>query len=929
MHTSRHALAAHADEHGEAAGDESIDVRQQFQVVRLGFAEPDAGIDPHAVGAGVGGDCRSRNHAGKHIIDHVVVAGAVLHGIGRALHVRSNKADPELTGNRTERGAHVIDHARPGSHGGSRHHFVPGVDRDPNGVRRLVDDGLDHGDDPGQFFLDRDRGRARSGRLAADIEQPGTLGDQLATTSDRVVSARSPDFADKRVGRDVHDAHRLTNHDTRLSGFRHFNANHAPSNQQRINDVRCSIFVEIRSRKKCLAGLPRVARWRRVGDLDLVPGNHECVGDRENAVTIGVASEAITLGEQVLDHAPTQRPVAFEVGVGQILDDGLADRDQGSRGKVGQDGVVGEHDRVAVFERTVLSVPEFDGPASKIGAIGGHEKFDPVAAVAHDAAKRAVDAVVGQELRRLHRVVFVQHDRQVGGAVVGEHGPRERHRRRGVAVGCRHHNRPFANGRGGARDNTGLRVDDQSARQALHRERHGIAVRVRPFDLMTHAPTGHRDQVTRLGNDRRIRIDDRGERDLHQGTPLAIDQRSRGDRQASVHQDLGHCDRSGINAAAVDPGIGAVERHEDLAGAVGVRDRNKRTVRDGTAGDLGNLHGAQQAIGSHAVQRVRGAHGDDVVGQPVNVATPGVPLLGSHVGARPPRELGMHRGFDLDRHALPPIGRRCDRERTVVAKQRIDTVIHERKEGERDVLIRPLKDEPGLRGRGRRLAGASPVLQFADVPEVALELVDQHPVDVRQRHRHGSGEEATAWRDDHIVENPVGTCRVDRTGSGRSEHGNRVVTRHAIAVIGKQCRNLQRRGDRSVGPSQAQPFAVGGQRERHMQLGADRDFARREHHQIATGGQRASGREDPSQRSIRIVRQAPARQVDGRTRWVVQLDPVRRAAVAVDDAAAVDRHDLVETRRGLRQALVQRRRPGCTAAQRSRLSLSSPAQKVG
>ncbi|KAG1648102.1 hypothetical protein GQR58_030094 [Nymphon striatum] len=190
MHTSRHALAAHADEHGEAAGDESIDVRQQFQVVRLGFAEPDAGIDPHAVGAGVGGDCRSRNHAGKHIIDHVVVAGAVLHGIGRALHVRSNKADPELTGNRTERGAHVIDHARPGSHGGSRHHFVPGVDRDPNGVRRLVDDGLDHGDDPGQFFLDRDRGRARSGRLAADIEQPGTLGDQLATTSDRVVSAR-------------------------------------------------------------------------------------------------------------------------------------------------------------------------------------------------------------------------------------------------------------------------------------------------------------------------------------------------------------------------------------------------------------------------------------------------------------------------------------------------------------------------------------------------------------------------------------------------------------------------------------------------------------------------------------------------------------------------------------------------------------------
>ncbi|KAG1648101.1 hypothetical protein GQR58_030094 [Nymphon striatum] len=648
MHTSRHALAAHADEHGEAAGDESIDVRQQFQVVRLGFAEPDAGIDPHAVGAGVGGDCRSRNHAGKHIIDHVVVAGAVLHGIGRALHVRSNKADPELTGNRTERGAHVIDHARPGSHGGSRHHFVPGVDRDPNGVRRLVDDGLDHGDDPGQFFLDRDRGRARSGRLAADIEQPGTLGDQLATTSDRVVSARSPDFADKRVGRD--------------------------------------------------SKLPASAGDQRGREPGCGPGS--------------------------------QRPVAFEVGVGQILDDGLADRDQGSRGKVGQDGVVGEHDRVAVFERTVLSVPEFDGPASKIGAIGGHEKFDPVAAVAHDAAKRAVDAVVGQELRRLHRVVFVQHDRQVGGAVVGEHGPRERHRRRGVAVGCRHHNRPFANGRGGARDNTGLRVDDQSARQALHRERHGIAVRVRPFDLMTHAPTGHRDQVTRLGNDRRIRIDDRGERDLHQGTPLAIDQRSRGDRQASVHQDLGHCDRSGINAAAVDPGIGAVERHEDLAGAVGVRDRNKRTVRDGTAGDLGNLHGAQQAIGSHAVQRVRGAHGDDVVGQPVNVATPGVPLLGSHVGARPPRELGMHRGFDLDRHALPPIGRRCDRERTVVAKQRIDTVIHERKEGERDVLIRPLKDEPGLRGRGRRLAGASPVLQFADVPEVALELVDQHPVDV-------------------------------------------------------------------------------------------------------------------------------------------------------------------------------------------------------
>ena len=68
---------------------------------------------------------------------------------------------------------------------------------------------LDDGYDATQLLLDERSGRARPGRLAADVEDVGTVREQLPPVRDRALGVEEQPAVGERVGRDVDDPHHL------------------------------------------------------------------------------------------------------------------------------------------------------------------------------------------------------------------------------------------------------------------------------------------------------------------------------------------------------------------------------------------------------------------------------------------------------------------------------------------------------------------------------------------------------------------------------------------------------------------------------------------------------------------------------------------------------------------------------------------------
>jgi hypothetical protein len=106
-------------------------------------------------------------------------------------------------------GIDAIDDARAAREGAFGRFGVVGVDR----KRRLraVERGED-GFDARPFLFPRQRGRVRTGRFAADVENIGAFVDQIGRAPERFRGCRVQSAVRKGIGRDVDDSHDLAHH---------------------------------------------------------------------------------------------------------------------------------------------------------------------------------------------------------------------------------------------------------------------------------------------------------------------------------------------------------------------------------------------------------------------------------------------------------------------------------------------------------------------------------------------------------------------------------------------------------------------------------------------------------------------------------------------------------------------------------------------
>ena len=96
-------------------------------------------------------------------------------------HRRAALGDQRHQGRIVLQRRHVVDDARAGIEAGARHGGAAGVDRHHDSA---LGQALDHGQDALQFFVGIDRPRARPRRLAADIDDVGTLRNETQAIVD-------------------------------------------------------------------------------------------------------------------------------------------------------------------------------------------------------------------------------------------------------------------------------------------------------------------------------------------------------------------------------------------------------------------------------------------------------------------------------------------------------------------------------------------------------------------------------------------------------------------------------------------------------------------------------------------------------------------------------------------------------------------------
>jgi hypothetical protein len=173
-----------------------------------GLAEPDARVDPHLADPRIGRGGGASHQEPPDLVDHVVVAGIVLHGAGVTGHVHRDPADIQLGGHRPQRGAHVVDQGGPGRHRGTGGGLVAGVDRQARpGALDALGDQFEHGEHPTALLVGVDRLRAGPCRLPADVDDPSALGEHLLDTSRGRRQLDEPATVGERVGRGVEHAH--------------------------------------------------------------------------------------------------------------------------------------------------------------------------------------------------------------------------------------------------------------------------------------------------------------------------------------------------------------------------------------------------------------------------------------------------------------------------------------------------------------------------------------------------------------------------------------------------------------------------------------------------------------------------------------------------------------------------------------------------
>ncbi len=189
---------------------EPVQVVQQREVVRGGFAEAEAGVQDHIGDTSL---ARGAHAFAQEVADlghDIGVVWVLLHRGRRALHVHQHVGYGKA---RNGVQHHGIQHARTdivhqgstGLHGGFRHAATPGIDADPS-IREPRMQRFDHRDRTFELLFLRDLCRARPRAGATHIEDGGALHEHsLGQVQGRVDIHAA--FLVEGIRRGVQDAH--------------------------------------------------------------------------------------------------------------------------------------------------------------------------------------------------------------------------------------------------------------------------------------------------------------------------------------------------------------------------------------------------------------------------------------------------------------------------------------------------------------------------------------------------------------------------------------------------------------------------------------------------------------------------------------------------------------------------------------------------
>ena len=192
--------------HGETGGDQRVEVGEQREVVADGLAEADAGVDPDLARrpSAAAASARSTRNA-PHLGHDVVVAGVGLHGPGVAQHVHRDEPDagPGRRGHVGQVAETSLTSVAPAAMAAS----ATSAWRVSMLTRTSPASASIDGDHPAAFLGRIDGLGAGPGRLAADVDDVGALGDQRPAVGDGRLVVEVPAAVGERVGGDVEHAH--------------------------------------------------------------------------------------------------------------------------------------------------------------------------------------------------------------------------------------------------------------------------------------------------------------------------------------------------------------------------------------------------------------------------------------------------------------------------------------------------------------------------------------------------------------------------------------------------------------------------------------------------------------------------------------------------------------------------------------------------
>ena len=176
-----------------------------------GLAKTDTRVKPDTIRLDAAGHCDVRTFGQiiAHLIDHILILGLVLHGLGLALHVHQHHRHAQLgrCGNRSVRAqsGDIIPDISAGLHCRTGHIRLERIHRDA--CRCLFAQGLDHRDDAAQFLIRRHRFSARPGTFAAHINHVRAVGQHLQTAIHRTAQIHKGSAVGETVRRNVQNAH--------------------------------------------------------------------------------------------------------------------------------------------------------------------------------------------------------------------------------------------------------------------------------------------------------------------------------------------------------------------------------------------------------------------------------------------------------------------------------------------------------------------------------------------------------------------------------------------------------------------------------------------------------------------------------------------------------------------------------------------------